>query len=219
MKKISACILGATGLVGNQLLHLLLEDERFAEVRIFVRRDCGIIHPKLKQYLIDFDAPEMYENDIIGEVLFSCLGTTLRVAGSKEAQYQVDFTYQLEFARLASKNGVEKYVLISSAGANEKSKIFYSRIKGELEKAILKLTFNQISILQPGILKGKRSEFRLGERIGIAALAMFGMIPLFAGYRPIPALLVAKAMINACLNQKEKVKIYTLKKVFLLGED
>lgn len=218
MKNKCACILGATGLVGSQLLHLILADDRFDEVKIFVRRDCGIIHPKLKQHIIDFDEASTYTSALNGDVLFSCLGTTLRVAGSKEAQYKVDVSYQLEFAKTAANNGIKNYVLVSSAGANAKSRVFYSRIKGELENAIMQLDFDKISVIQPGILKGKRTEFRLGERIGIAAMAMFGMIPALGAYRPIPDFMVAKAMINAFFKQKEKVKKYALGQVFELGE-
>ena len=139
----TAIIIGATGLVGNHLLQLLLEDKNFSCVKIFVRRKTGIDNPKLKEFIIDFNDIERYSADITGDVLFSCLGTTLKQAGSKEAQYKVDYTYQYKFAELASKNGVQNYLLVSSTGADATSAFFYSKIKGELEQSVKQMPFEK----------------------------------------------------------------------------
>jgi uncharacterized protein YbjT (DUF2867 family) len=151
-------------------------------------------------------------------VLFSTLGTTLRKAGSKEAQYKIDYTYQYEVAKAAAGNGVPQYVLVSSAGAAPQSRVFYSRMKGELEEAVKRLPFSFIHILQPGILEGTRAEFRLGERIGIAVLSVVGALPGLQKYRPIPAQTVARAMIQAAFREKEKQVVWTLEDVFKLAQ-
>ena len=123
-------------------------------------------HAKLQERIVNFDAVPEWKALLTGDVLFSSLGTTLKQAGSKEAQYKVDFTYQYNIAKAAADNGVSQYVLVSSAGASPQSRIFYSRMKGELEEAVKTFSFPHITILQPGILQGERDEFRLGERIG-----------------------------------------------------
>ena len=137
MKKLDALVIGATGATGQEIVSQLLENDSFNSVSIFVRKDPNITHSELKTYAIDFSKLEEYKELIKGDVLFSCLGTTLRDAGSKEKQYLVDYTYQYEFAKIASDNGVPFYSLISSTGANENSPFFYPKIKGKLEEAIL----------------------------------------------------------------------------------
>jgi len=196
MKQVTAIIIGATGLVGNALLKLLLEDPQFSEVKVFTRRSVEIEHPKLDEHLIDFDQIKSIREAIKGDVLFSCLGTTMRKAGSKDAQYKIDYTYQYEFAKYAKQNGVPAYVLVSSASADSKSMFFYTRMKGELEDAVKALSFDKIRILQPSVLAGDRQEERLGERIGgtvINTLAKF--LPFLRKYRSITGTEVASAMI------------------------
>ncbi len=162
-----ALVVGATGLVGRQLVYQLLDDDRFDEVRIFVRRSYGRVHPKLKEYIIDFDKAESWQSLVIGDVLFLCMGTTLKAAGSKENQYKVDFTYQYRFAEIASKNGVAGIVLVSSAGADAHSSFFYPRIKGELDEAVARLSFDSVTILRPSLLDGDREEKRIAEKISL----------------------------------------------------
>ena len=137
----TAVVIGATGLVGSELVALLLADSRFETVKVFVRRSTGRQHPKLEEHLVNFDAVETWKEQLTGDVLFSAMGTTLKQAGSKDAQYKIDYTYQYNVAKAAAENGVPQYVLISSAGASPKSRIFYSRMKGELEESVKKLTF------------------------------------------------------------------------------
>ena len=212
----TAIIIGATGLVGNHLLQLLLEDKNFSCVKIFVRRKTGIDNPKLKEFIIDFNDIERYSADITGDVLFSCLGTTLKQAGSKEAQYKVDYTYQYKFAELASKNGVQHYLLVSSTGANAKSAFFYSKIKGELEQSIKQMPFDKIVIVQPSVLKGERNENRMGEKIGAAIIdGLSKIIAPLKKYRSIKGAQVAQALVRFYkLQSNEQCSIYRLDELF-----
>ena len=175
----------------------------------------GISHPKLKEHVIDFDEPENWKHLVTGDHLFSALGTTIKKAGNKDAQYKIDYTYQYEVARIASENGAQGYALVSSLGANADSSSFYPRIKGELDEAVQKLTFDQVLILRPSFLDGNRDEFRFGERIGIMVAKVFCKIPGLKKYHPIKAEVVANAMIkglNSSTNKQiiEGEKIYTL---------
>jgi len=212
-----AIVIGATGLVGSHLVQLLIKDERFTKVKVFVRRPLKELHIKIEEHIIDFDNVESWQSLVTGDVLFSCMGTTLAQAGSKESQYRVDYTYQHEFAKIASQNGVKKYVLISSAGANPKSGIFYSKIKGELDRDVQALPFETIAIIRPGVLDGNRSESRVGESISIEVLNVVGKLPFLKHWHPIHGRQVAQAMINAAFRKGEQVKIYTLGEVFELS--
>jgi len=147
MKK--AFVIGGTGMVGVQLIKLLIETNEFSEVVSLVRRASGVKHPKLAEFIIDFDKPETWGQWVTGDVLFSTLGTTLAKAKSKDNQYRIDFEYQYITAEIAAKNGITNYVLVSSAGASSKSTIFYSQMKGKLEDAVSLLPFKTISILPP----------------------------------------------------------------------
>jgi len=211
-----AIVIGATGMVGTQLIKLLIENPDYSEIISFVRRSGGIISPRLTEHVIDFDKPETWKGLVKGNVLFSSLGTTIAQAKTKDAQYKVDFTYQFNVAKIAAENGVTKYVLISSAGANPESKVFYVKMKGELEKAIQSLPFDIISVIKPGLLAGDRIENRPGEKIGYTLLNGLNKLGLFKRYKPIQASIVAKAMVNAA--KAKKSGSYTLDEVFKLAE-
>ena len=214
MKK--AIVIGATGMVGTQLIKQLIENETYSEIVSLVRRSSGITHPKLKEQIINFDEPENWSNVVTGDVLFSTLGTTLAQAKNKEAQFEVDFTYQFTVAKIAAKNGVSNYVLISSAGANSNSIVFYTSMKGKLEDAVKRLPFNVISIIRPGQLAGDRTEKRTSEKIGLSVMHFINKLGMMKRYKPICAHKVARAMINAA--EKKESGTYTLDKVFELAE-
>jgi uncharacterized protein YbjT (DUF2867 family) len=200
-----AILIGATGLVGSHILQLLLKSDDYAEVLVFHRRSTGIEHPKLTEHIIDFDDIESWKGQVKGDHLFSALGTTNNKAGSKEAQYKIDFTYQHEVAKLASTNNVSGYALVSSLGADPKSSSFYPRIKGKLDEAVQKLDFKNLLILRPSFLEGDRDEFRLGERIGIPLAKVFCKIPGLRKYHPIEAKDVAKAMIQGIDKDNDRI--------------
>ena len=123
----TALVIGATGMVGTQLVQLLLKENRFQKVIVFTRRTLQIVNPRLEEHLVDFEKPESWQQLVKGDVFFSTLGTTLKQAGGKDGQYKVDYTYQYRFAQAAAMNKVPVYVLVSSASANPDSKIFYTR--------------------------------------------------------------------------------------------
>ena len=216
MKK-TAIIIGATGLVGSALVKELINNTEYKEIKLLHRRTTGVKHEKVVEQIIDFEIPSSYQELVHGDVLFSSLGTTIKKAGSQDAQYKIDFQYQYELAKAASKNGVKNYVLISSSGANAKSSIFYSRIKGELEDAVKQLNFEKIVILQPSVLDGDRKEFRFGERAGIVAGKLLSWIPGIRKYRPIHSTIVAKAIINALELSSEGIHTYQLEELFELA--
>ena len=214
--KLTANVIGATGLVGKQLVLQLLDDNNFEKVRIFVRRKTGLNHPKLDQQIVDFGKTESWEKLLTGDVLFSALGTTLKQAGSKEKQYEIDFTFNLNFAKKAKANGIENYVLVSSVGANAKSGVFYTRMKGELDEAVTNLGFRNLVILRPASLTGDRKEKRIAENISIPILNVLTRF-IMKKYRPISDKKVAKAMINAALNQTTGKTIWEAEEVFELA--
>lgn len=191
-----ALVLGATGATGKDLVQQLLLDNDFQEVHVFVRKPLTMYNDKLKIHVIDFEKPDSWKEMIKGDVAFSCLGTTLKDAGSKEAQKKVDYDYQYEFAKAAKENNVEDYILVSAYGANPKSKIFYSKMKGELEDAVRKLHFNKITIFKPGMLLRRDSE-RSGEVLGSRIIKFANKLGLFESQKPLPTEILAKAMINS----------------------
>lgn len=214
----AAVIVGATGLVGAELLRQLLAHERFDVVVALGRRATGIAHAKLREHVIDFDAPAAWSALVSGDVLFSALGTTLAVAGSQAAQRKVDHGYQYRVAEAARRNGVETCVLVSSAGASPRARIFYSRMKGELERDVEALGFPRTRILRPGPLDGERREDRPGERRMLRVLRPLSPL-LPAAARPIPAAVVARAGIRAALDPAPGPRRYEARELFRVGAD
>ena len=204
-----ALVIGATGATGKDLVNKLLEDKDFQEVHAFVRRPLNIKNKKLKAHVVDFEKPEEWKDLVKGDVAFSCLGTTLKDAGSKDAQRKVDFDYQYQFAKNAKENEVEDYILVSSYGANPNSKIFYSRMKGELEKEVKNLHFNKMTIFQPGMLERKDSE-RTGEVLGGKIIKFANKLGICESQKPLPTDVLAQAMINS-----SKIKSYGYSKIKL----
>ena len=204
-----ARVIGATGATGRDLVNQLLTDKDYDEVNVFVRRPLTVESPKLKTHIVDFEKPEEWKDLVNGDVAFSCLGTTLKDAGSKEAQRKVDYDYQYNFAKAAKENEVEDYILVSSYGANPKSKIFYSRMKGELEQSIKALHFNKLMIFQPGMLDRKDSE-RTGEVLGGKIIKFANKFGVLTQQKPLPTAVLAKAMITS-----SKLKSYGYSKIKL----
>ena len=192
----TALIIGSTGLIGSHLLDLLLESQEYEKVITFVKRDSGIQHPKLKQHIIDFDKPDTYKELVVGDDFFCSIGTTIKKAGSQDAFRKVDFEYPKQFASLAQQNKVKQFLIITSLGADANSSNFYLKTKGEIQDFLKNCAFESISILQPSLLLGNRTEFRLGEKMGVYFMKLFSF--LFIGnlkkYKAIQSEAVAKAM-------------------------
>jgi uncharacterized protein YbjT (DUF2867 family) len=214
----TALMIGATGLVGSQLANQLLSDARFDEVIAFGRRKTGLSHPKLQEHVVDFESGESWSLLVKGDVAFSSLGTTRKQAGSLAAQKKVDYDYQLAFAQAAARNGVPTYVLVSASSADPSSRVFYTRLKGELDRDVQQLGFERVRIMRPSLLGGDRLATRAGEKLGGALLGALNALGIARRYREIPGGVVARAMINAAFDPEKGTRIYTLDEVFAEAE-
>lgn len=209
-----AIIIGATGATGKDLVNFLLQDGSYVEIVIFTRSSSGIVHPKLKEIITDFDKPEKVTEFIQGDVLFSCLGTTLKAAGSKDKQWHIDYEIPLHFAEIARRNGVSKMVLLSAYGAAATSRVFYSQLKGKLEDKISGLAFDQYIIFRPGLLLRKNTD-RIGERVSAALLHFINKLGVARKFRPLPTSALAEKLAKAPKVFKEGTHIIELDKIFV----
>ena len=211
----TALIFGSTGLTGSFILQNLLENPTYGEVRSFVRKKTSCQHPKLIEYVIDMNFIENSSELVKGNDLFLCLGTTIKKAGSKDAFIKVDFTYNLNAARIAAENRVSGCYLISAVGADKNSFNFYSSVKGKLEAEIAKLPFRNIGIFRPSLLLGERKEFRAGERIAeflstfiTPALKFFN-----SRYTPVHASVLADSIVNVAVKDIPGIQYYEYKEI------
>ena len=215
MKKLHALVLGATGATGRELVELLLDDSNFNQVSIFVRTVPKISDKKLTIHKIEFTKLNEYTDLIKGDILFSALGTTKKDAGGKKEQYLVDYTYQYEFAKIASENRVANYSLVSSNGANANSSFFYPKIKGELEESVKKLNFKKIDIFQPPLLIRQSDLMRSGEKSGIKFLNAFNKVGLLKSQKPLRVEDLASKMIMESFKvRKNRIATFTIKDLF-----
>jgi uncharacterized protein YbjT (DUF2867 family) len=191
-----ALVIGATGATGKELVNLLLESTDYSEVSIFVRRPTGKSHSKLTEHVVDFSDINSFQELIAGDVLFSCLGTTLKDAGSKEKQWEIDYDIPAEFASAAKQNHVNSLVLVSSYGASAKSSVYYSMMKGKLEDYLRELHFPQYIIFRPGPLIRENTD-RLGEKISVKVIKFFNAIGLFKNLKPITTAFLAQKLVKA----------------------
>jgi len=191
----AALLVGATGLIGSFLLQRLLASDRYARVAVWARRDIGKTHPKLRSAVVDFD--RLHERQVEAEDVFCCLGTTIKVAGSQAAFRRVDYDLPVALAIAAAGGGARRLLVVSALGANPDSRVFYNRVKGEMEIAVRAAGVPVTIFFRPSLLTGPRTEVRRGERIGEAIGTLLG--PLLGKYRPIHADLVAAAMLRAAL--------------------
>ena len=193
-----ALVSGASGLVGGHLLPLLLADAAYERVITLARRQVDTRHVKLDQRVLDLGALDAVADPPHVDDAFCCIGTTIKKAGSQEAFRRVDYDYVLAFARAAQRAGARQFLLVTALGADPASRIFYSRVKGEIEQAVRGLPFQGIHIFRPSFLMGERAEARLAERIGVPVARV--VAPLLIGplrrYRPIKAADVARAMLQ-----------------------
>jgi uncharacterized protein YbjT (DUF2867 family) len=201
----SIAVLGATGLVGNECLRLLLEHPAYDHVVVLTRRALqpfAAANNKLRSHVVDFDRLGSYGTMFAVDQVLCALGTTIKKAGSQPAFRKVDFEYPCEAAQLAYANGARHFLLVSALGANARSGVFYNRVKGELEEAVLALPYRSHTIIRPSLLVGERAETRLGEVIG-AKLGF--LVP--RKYKPVRATDVARALVNAAIEDAPGTRI------------
>lgn len=194
MKGRIALIAGSTGLIGNQLLNLLLDDSSYSKVIALSRKPLSISHSRLENIIVQ--ANELKNlTDLKADDVFCCLGTTIKQARTKEAFSKVDFDYPLELANLLKSNGASQFHLVSALGANKNSNIFYNQVKGKVEEAIGEVRFESFHIFRPSLLIGPRKEPRAGEDAAKVFYKIFGfLIP--TKYKGIESIKVARAMIS-----------------------
>jgi uncharacterized protein YbjT (DUF2867 family) len=188
-----ALLVGATGLIGKQLLDLLLGDSNYDRVRVVTRAPLSVTHAKLEVAILNFDELDGQSDFFDVEEVFCCLGTTIRKAKTQEAFRKVDYEYPLQIARLAHQQGASQFLVVSALGANAKSSIFYNRVKGELEDALSHVGYKSLHIFRPSLLLGPRTEARSGEDAAKIFYHVFGFL-FPAKYKAIDSAKVARAM-------------------------
>lgn len=172
-------VLGATGLVGSKVMDLLLQDENVQKIHVLGRRSCGIDHPKINEFIGPLSEMAGKSAAFHVDAVYCCLGTTIKTAGSKEAFRAVDYQYPLDAGKIAKECGVETFVVVSALGSKANSKIFYNRVKGEMERDLSQIGLKNLYIVRPSIIIGERNESRPGEAFGIMVAKI--MDPLFIG--------------------------------------
>jgi uncharacterized protein YbjT (DUF2867 family) len=210
-----AVIAGASGLIGSNLLKILLNQPEYGEVLILVRKALPLQHEKLVQLVINFDDLAKHAAVITGHAVFSCLGTTIKQTPDRAQYKKIDHDYPLQLAQLAKQNGVKQFHLVSAVGANSDSSFFYIKLKGELERALKNIGLNTLHIYQPSMLIGDRDKLRSWEKkIGW----MFKAIdPLLIGrlkkYQSIKGSRIAEAMFKKSLENMPGTFEYTTDKI------
>lgn len=219
-----AVIVGATGLVGRELVRVLLNAKKYEKVTVIARRRLSIVHPRLEQQLIQFDqlheCPSQWFEDAD---VFCTLGTTIKQAGSREQFEKVDYHYVTETAKLAKRYNSNKFVVITAMGSDEQSKIFYSRVKGKTEQYLLQLQLRQLIIVRPSLIIGDRNEVRFREALvtKLAAWLSFVFIGRLKPYKPIQAKDIAIGMFKlaklcnepSIIVSSEEIEVWSKKKL------
>lgn len=215
----TAVVIGATGLTGTHLVSALLQDPEFSRVKVLVRSPWAHARPGLESIIVDFEDEESLSEAMHGDALFCCVGTTIRKAGSKAQFRKVDHDIPVRCARIAQRQGIPLFLMISSVDANPNSRNFYLRTKGETEEAVLHTGFSGTYIFRPSVLLGERGEFRLGEWIGKCLIQAFYflLVGRWKKYRGIKAATVAHAMVKAARKADAGIHIYESDAIQALG--
>jgi uncharacterized protein YbjT (DUF2867 family) len=209
-----ATVVGATGLIGGELLKLLLADPYFETVRVIVRRPFAMDHSKLEKKLVDFaDADSLLVALSNSDIVFCTIGTTQKkVKGDKEAYRKVDYDIPVNTARFCKMTGCKTFVLVSAVGANSNNNNFYLKLKGEVEDAVKATGIESVHIMRPSMLLGNRKEFRLGEKIVSPLMNIFSFL-LPSKYRPVQAKDVAKAMLAVSKQDRQGFFIHEYEQI------
>jgi uncharacterized protein YbjT (DUF2867 family) len=216
----TALIIGATGLTGEQCLMELLASPEYDKIIALTRTRLQTTNSQIQNIITDFKNLESLRPQLRADHVYCCMGTTIAKAGSQAAFRHVDYEIPLQVAEIARQNGATKFILITSLGSDASSKIFYSRVKGELENALEKLNYESLLIFRPSILLGKRKEKRTGEAIGMLAAEKLSF--LFAGplkkYRGTPVDTIAKVMVKLANQTTPKIRIIENEEIFVLAD-
>lgn len=198
-----ALIVGATGLIGRYCLQALLDDPNYSDVTAVIRQPIIKTHRKLKTVRTQFSAIANELSKVNAQDVYCCLGTTIKKAGSQQAFKQVDLSLVVSIAEQMRKQGSEQFLVISAMGANQNSKVFYNRVKGEMEQALQGLEYPCLRIIRPSLLLGPREEFRFGEKIGVLLTPILKpfMLGALKKYRPVQAESVARFMVEVAHEQ------------------
>lgn len=215
----TAIVLGATGLTGNILLKMLLEDQRYQQIIVFGRNSCDLKHSKLTEFIVDLFQLEHYATKFKADEVYCCVGTTKAKTSNKDTYIKIDYGIPVAAARLCKENAIHTFVVVSALGAKKNSKVFYNRTKGKMEAEVMALEISNTYILQPSLITGKRQEFRLGEQFLKVIMSFIKPILRFGDlkrYQPITPETIARCMIWLTNNSYKPGRIKS-KKIQELG--
>lgn len=202
----TALVAGGSGLIGRELVQKLINSDQYGLIYLLSRKQGGPVHEKIREIVVDFEQLSLLKFDEPIDDVFCTLGTTMKQAGSRENFEKVDYKYVVALANLGKEAGAKKFLVISAMGANPKSSVFYNKVKGMTEEALIKIGFNQLVILQPSLLLGERPERRIAERFsGFMMKALNFLIP--NNYKAIRVEKVADYMLKMALNFSGTVSI------------
>lgn len=208
MKK-TAIILGITGVTGSLLAKHLFDDERFEKVISFHRRQSGLQHPKLEEHVIDMFELEKHQEAFKADVVFCCVGTTQSKTSDRETYKKIDYGIPLAAAKLCVTNDIKRLIVISALGADPESRVFYNKVKGEMERDVLAEKPTNTYFLEPALLAADREEKRTAEKIGIAAFKVLNpfLIGPLKKFRSIKPEALVKTMLYLTFNTYEDARI------------
>ena len=203
-------LVGASGLIGSNLLSLLIESDEISRILLLVRKPLNVTNHKVQELIVNFDELEKFNSEIKGDIIYSCLGTT-KAANPDQDQYRkIDLEYPLKLAEIGVKNGISQFHLVSSLGADVSASNSYLKLKGELEQELKQVAIISLHIYQPSLLIGNRKETRTLEKLAVNAFKLID--PLLIGplkkYHSIKAETVAKAMLNQSLKNLKGIFTY-----------
>lgn len=198
-------LVGATGLVGSEVLKQLYSEDKVTKIHILTRKKIGIQSPKVVNYVIDFANDEDLKNSIHGNAIICCVGTTKAKTPDVKEYEKIDRDIPIRLAKIGKENGIEQFHLISAIGANKQAKINYNRIKGEAEEGVLAVGIPKTHVYRPGMLIGKRNESRPGEFIAqkLSFLFDFFMLGSMKKYHSVKADYLARKVVENCLSNKK----------------
>lgn len=220
MKEKKAILLGASGMIGSNLLQLLIENPEFSHIKLILRKELPLTNFKITQEIIDFNNLQQFQEVMTdADVVFSAIGTTMRqVKGDKKLYRSIDFEIPLNAARFSRKNGCKQFAIVSSIGAKNHSRNFYLGLKGELEEMLMRIGFPSLYIFRPSFLEGQRDRKRIGEGIAHITMKIFSMfIP--KNYESIEGNTVAKSMVKAVTLDLPDVHIFYKREMLQLLDD